>query len=442
MMKKRFLAYIMIMLLAWAVPGCLRHQADMPKDEVPRAFQAGDHVSSDDCHRFEESLEMLHQVNKNPTIMMEWGGSLRVRNAKTVFRCAPELIGNHGKYLMEFLLRALSAPEQSVFYTASYLLRFMTRVNFGLTGFESIPERRAAIESWKKWWENNKNEYRFMGSYPDRSALIVDEMPGRLHGDDENPPGRVVHIDTHGRIVKDFWSFKMPYDVVVASDGSYWINVIRERAVWKIASDGRIVTRVKVGGYPCSLQFLENGHLLVAGWDDDIPGFVRQFDGRGKLVWKLENLRWPWKAERLANGNTLVADAGKNRVFEVDQRGEPVWSVDNLGPPEPRLFEALGPVYCQRLQNGNTLVSIRGLHKIVEINPSGRTVWEVGPELVYNQYLAIRLYNGNTLIADTGHHRVIEIDVEKNIVWKADGFGYPAKAYRHLNLLIPVINGL
>ncbi len=262
------------------------------------------------------------------------------------------------------------------------------------------------------------------------STLIVDEIPGRIAGNDDEPPGRIVHLGPAGETLWETAALKMPYDAAPAGDGAWFVNIIRARAVWKVAADGAVLRRFPVGGYPCSLQVLPDGHLLVAGWDDDVPGFVRELDANGRAVWALSPLRWPWKAERLASGHTLVADAGTDRVFEVDAAGREVWAADGLGPAEPSLFDALGPVYCQRLQDGNTLVSIRGLSRIVELDPAGRAVWEVGPDVVRNQYSAVRLANGNTLIADGGHFRVIEIDRARKIVWERGGFGYPAKAYR------------
>ncbi len=262
------------------------------------------------------------------------------------------------------------------------------------------------------------------------STLIVDEIPGRSVGNDDEPPGRILHLDAQNQPLWDISTLKMPYDAAPTPDGFYLVNIIRAKAVWKVDREGNVVWRQEVGGYPCSLQLLAQGHILVAGWDYHLPGFVREFDPAGNLVWQLADLRWPWKAERLSNGNTLVADAGANRVFEVNPAGQEVWAVEQLGPETTQLFDALGPVYCQRLTNGNTLVSIRGLSQIVELTPGGHVAWAVGRELVYNQYSAVRLLNGNTLIADAGHFRVIEVDMVKNIVWEQGGFGYPAKAYR------------
>jgi hypothetical protein len=262
------------------------------------------------------------------------------------------------------------------------------------------------------------------------TTLIVDEIPGRIVGDDDWPPGRVLHLGQDGETLWETSALKMPYDAVPLSDGGYLVNIIRARAVWHVARDGQVRREWPVGGYPCSLQLLPSGNFLVAGWDDGIPGFVREFDTSGQCVWSVEDLRWPWCAQRLGSGTTLIADAGTGRVYEVAPDGAEVWGVGGLGPAEPALFDALGPVYCQRLDNGNTLVSIRGLSRVVELSPQGQVVWEVGSDVVVTQYSAIRRSNGNTLIADQGHSRVIEIDSERNIVWEQGGFGYPAKAYR------------
>ena len=45
-------------------------------------------------------------------------------------------------------------------------------------------------------------------------------------------------------------------------------------------------------------------------------------------------MQWPRDADRLPNGHTLVTDSNGNRVFEVNQQGEIVWSVPIAFPYE------------------------------------------------------------------------------------------------------------
>jgi hypothetical protein len=262
------------------------------------------------------------------------------------------------------------------------------------------------------------------------STLIVDELPGLIRGNRDFPPGRLVHFSRSGEIIFESNMLKMPYDAARLDDGSYWVSLIRERALWRISQDYKTLAVINVGGYPCAFEILPNGNILVAGWDDDVPGFVKEFNPSGETVWQLLGLKWPWKAQRLENGNTLIADAGMNRIYEVNPKRHEVWAVENLGPEQNELFDSLGPVYVQRIDNDNTLVSIRGTSQIIEFDKAGGVVWEVGEDIVNAPYSAVRLRNGNTLIADTGNSRVIELNVNKEIIWKKEGFGYPAKAYR------------
>jgi outer membrane protein assembly factor BamB len=45
-------------------------------------------------------------------------------------------------------------------------------------------------------------------------------------------------------------------------------------------------------------------------------------------------MQWPRDADRLPNGHTLITDSNGNRVFEVNERGDVVWSVNIAFPYE------------------------------------------------------------------------------------------------------------
>jgi hypothetical protein len=50
--------------------------------------------------------------------------------------------------------------------------------------------------------------------------------------------------------------------------------------------------------------------------------------------WRDARMQWPRDADRLPNGHTLITDSNGNRVFEVDEQGEIVWSVNIAFPYE------------------------------------------------------------------------------------------------------------
>ena len=349
---------------------------------------------------------------------------------QTLFAAIPTLVPNYTRDVVALLIAALGHPDLAVYQPAAYLLHHLTALDHGYRPFDTPEARQAAQGLWQRWWQATGESFEAAGVTFPRATLIVDEIPGRIVGDNDEPPGNLLLLDERDNVVYSNERLKMPYDAARLPNGDFLVNIIRARAVWQVAPDGTIVRDQRVGGYPCSLELLPSGNILVAGWEDDEPGFVREYDSQGRIVWRHEPLCWPWKAQRLADGNTLIADAGTNRVYEVTPQGEEVWAAEGLGPAEPALFDALGPVYCHRLHDGNTLVSIRALSRVVELDRAGLVVWEVGPDIVANQYSAVRLWNGNTLIADAGHHRVLELTIDHRIIWERGGFGYPAKAYR------------
>ncbi len=78
-------------------------------------------------------------------------------------------------------------------------------------------------------------------------------------------------------------------------------------------------------------HWLGDGVVLVADSDNDRVVELRRTDDGWEPVWTLERagdiaFNWPRDADRLPNGNTLVTDTLNERVVEVDEDGEVVWS--------------------------------------------------------------------------------------------------------------------
>ena len=56
-------------------------------------------------------------------------------------------------------------------------------------------------------------------------------------------------------------------------------------------------------------------------------------NAKGKVVWQKTGLRSPISAQRLNNGNTLIAEHSGARVIEVDRKGQIVWQKTGLKSP-------------------------------------------------------------------------------------------------------------
>ncbi len=125
---------------------------------------------------------------------------------------------------------------------------------------------------------------------------------------------------------------------------------------------------------------------------------------------------------RLANGNTLIAEALVDRVIEVSRDGKIVWEYTGV----------VYPTDTQRLGNGNTLIADKGNKRIIEVTRDKEIVWEYlggGQELIA-LYGVRALDNGNVLIAEQGNRmdpnsraRIIEVTRDKEIVWEYEGAG-------------------
>ena len=103
-----------------------------------------------------------------------------------------------------------------------------------------------------------------------------------------------------------------------------------------------------------------------------------------------------------------MALSGSNQVVELDGEGRAVWTVDGMS----------GVASAQRLENGNTLLALYTVSKVVEVDREGKEVWVHDIEFPMH---AQRLPNGHTLIAE--HKRVVEVDTDGAVVWQFEEGG-------------------
>ena len=95
-------------------------------------------------------------------------------------------------------------------------------------------------------------------------------------------------------------------------------------------------------------------------------GCVVEVDRWGEVHWEIKGLNERYTAQRLENGNTLVAEYGGGRVAEWDRGGKIVWQQTGLRFPKS----------AERLSNGNTLIAdVRGVR---EVDRQGKIIWKKG----------------------------------------------------------------
>ena len=96
------------------------------------------------------------------------------------------------------------------------------------------------------------------------------------------------------------------------------------------------------------------------------PNRMLELDADGKIAWEHKPPSLAVIFQVLPNGNVLYAYGGKpTGLREVTRQGEEVWNYVSRCP------QVLG---CERLANGNTLVAEQGPCQAVEVNPKGEVV--------------------------------------------------------------------
>jgi hypothetical protein len=105
-------------------------------------------------------------------------------------------------------------------------------------------------------------------------------------------------------------------------------------------------------------------------------GKVVEYDKNFNEVWSYE-IKSPWAAIRLKNGNTLITDESDKLTREVNPKGETVWELKPEDLPEEYRF--INTQTCTRLANGNTIICSRGGSgkgpQLVEVTPDKKVVW-------------------------------------------------------------------
>ncbi len=204
------------------------------------------------------------------------------------------------------------------------------------------------------------------------------------------------------------------------------------------------------------LHVLPNGNILTHTSNTNVV----EISPDKKLVWKYEaKPKDGYKGrieihafQRLADGNTMVAESGNSRIVEVNAKGEIVKTI----PLQVKKSDAHRDTrMVRKLASGNYLVCHEAEGCVREYDDTGKVVWEYALDLAgrprsnghgpeghgVEVFGAIRLANGNTLIAGGNNNRVIEVNPKKEIVWQVDQKDLPGITLAWVTTLHALPNG-
>lgn len=193
--------------------------------------------------------------------------------------------------------------------------------------------------------KDNKLLFEFKGTQSEVNS-VQPLADGHILLTEAGPRPRLVEIDHVGKVVVEF-----PFHCQTEN------HHMQTRMARKLASGNYLVP-----------------HLL-----DKV---VREYTPAGKVIWEVKTPdepkeAWPFTAIRLENGNTLINCTHGDMVIEVDKDGKIIWQLTNSDLPAPLLHDPCG---AQRLPNGNTIIASYGAAgendvKLLEVTPKKEVVW-------------------------------------------------------------------
>jgi Mal s 1 allergenic protein-like len=192
--------------------------------------------------------------------------------------------------------------------------------------------------------------------------------------------------------------------------------------------------------FPCDVERLANGNTLITDAGDELGAGseIIEVNPQGKVVWHYDdNLKFAHSAKRLENGNTLIADTNNNRVLEVSAAGQLLWSSDSWGDSCGTLSDGTHldyPNKAKMLDDGNICITDRNNDRALIVSRQGKVIWQYAGEIKHPHNATI-LENGNLLIADSDGQYVSEFTREGDIAWSygdgtSDMLNWPRDADR------------
>jgi hypothetical protein len=223
-----------------------------------------------------------------------------------------------------------------------------------------------------------------------------------------------------------------------------------------VGTDGKVEWEVECKYNSHDIDLLPNGNLLL----HTAAATVTEMTPKKEVVWTYTaKPKEGYKGgieihafQRLADGNTMVAETGNRRIVEVDKDGKIVKEIPlTVKNPDPHRDTRM----VRKLDTGNYLVCHEGDGCVREYDEKGKVVWEYkldlggrprspghGPEGHGTEVFgAIRLANGNTMIAGGNNNRVLEVDKDGKTVWSIDQKELPGITLAWVTTLHVLPNG-
>ena len=191
--------------------------------------------------------------------------------------------------------------------------------------------------------------------------------------DDTKELGTAERLDNGNTLISELGD--NPRLLEVNSNGEIIVKVPLQPETENAHMQTRMARKLKNGNYLVP-------HLLAFAVKEYTPSgeVVKTFKTDLEELGGREAGNWPFTAIREDNGNTVINLTHGNKVIEVDAEGNVVWIMGN-DDVEGTPFQ--DPCGAQRLANGNTVIASYAAKegvKLFEVNPEKKIVWDYSGE--------------------------------------------------------------
>lgn len=154
---------------------------------------------------------------------------------------------------------------------------------------------------------------------------------------------------------------------------------------------------------------LPNGNILYA--DGGVTEVTR--DHQVVLSWtsQVAGGGGAYGCQRLANGNTMVAENSRSRIIEIDPQGKEVFALD---VPPGKQGDHNNLRLARKLRNGNYLVCHKGSSYVGEWTPDGKKVREL--KFDNNTFSAFETPKGTIIVSSLT--KLTEFDADGKVLWE------------------------
>jgi hypothetical protein len=332
------------------------------------------------------------------------------------FQAAIALVRGGVKDAVPELMRLLTdAPADFAYQSEDLLFRIADDKAPTISlGKADDPSRKKAREGWEAWWKER-------GEKVDLSKVNLDTAYKGLtlicdfNGAGKFAGGRIWECAKDGKMRWEIGGdLGGPVDAQVLPGGRVLIAEHNVSRVTERDRDGKVLWSQQTNGNTVSCQRLPNGNTLIATLNE-----IVEVTRDKKPVYKIPGTKGQiWSAYKGKDGKILCA-AG-NDVVEYDSTGKELRSVQVGGMG--------GWGGADRMPNGNLLVAKFSQNEVAEVDWTGKVLWKAAANgVTYAQHLP----NGNVLVTSLGGKYVAEIDRDGKEVWKQTTAGQPFRTWRY-----------